>query len=450
MVFSRPEITLGRHPQCDVQFDPVEDLQVSIRHALLLRDGDRWLVRDLGSRNGTFVNGHPITTDTRLDDTDQIRLGRDGPIVEFRLASDTVADTEKPQVAIPRPRRTDAGRRESSTEYRVRAEVARQTRRLRAGLGMMGLALVAVVAGALVYNQRQTARRDREVQVLQAQIDSVLLSSSQTIRTLQGRLSGVADALNRSQEQMRQLQGELEQARAAGNRDEIALLSRRLSDAMAELHQRQTVARIDYPAIRDANQRAVAMVWVEYADGRVVTGTAFAIRPDATMITNRHVVAGDTGGDTPVRIGVQFADSEQVFPARVVRRATAPGVDLAVLQVNLGSRVPVVKGINTRPDTLPPGAPVAMIGYPLGTDLATRAGVTRDLATTTLIAGIISKSLPHEIQIHGFGAGGESGSPVFDATGEVIGVVYGGRGSGGTDRIVLAVPTTFLPALLDR
>lgn len=48
------EISIGRHHGCDVV---LEDPQVSRRHAQLrFRDG-RWIVRDLESRNGTFVNG---------------------------------------------------------------------------------------------------------------------------------------------------------------------------------------------------------------------------------------------------------------------------------------------------------------------------------------------------------------------------------------------------------
>src|SRR5689334_3616157 len=69
-VFSKPELLVGRHPAADIRFDPDLDLDVSSRHAQMdYRDGD-WYVRDLGSSNGTYVNGHPIKAITRLDDTD--------------------------------------------------------------------------------------------------------------------------------------------------------------------------------------------------------------------------------------------------------------------------------------------------------------------------------------------------------------------------------------------
>ena len=72
-VLSKSEILIGRHPGSDLRFDPEQELDVSGRHAAVFRKGDRWYVRDAASRNGTLVNGHRITAETKLDDTDQIR-----------------------------------------------------------------------------------------------------------------------------------------------------------------------------------------------------------------------------------------------------------------------------------------------------------------------------------------------------------------------------------------
>jgi DNA-binding winged helix-turn-helix (wHTH) protein len=49
---------------------------VSRRHARLLVDGERVLLEDLDSKNGTFVRGHRITVPTLLADGDTFRLGR--------------------------------------------------------------------------------------------------------------------------------------------------------------------------------------------------------------------------------------------------------------------------------------------------------------------------------------------------------------------------------------
>jgi len=65
-------ILLGRSPQCDVQID--QD-GVSRRHAMLERtvEGSVQIV-DLDSRNGTFVNGEPVSRET-LRDGDKIQIG---------------------------------------------------------------------------------------------------------------------------------------------------------------------------------------------------------------------------------------------------------------------------------------------------------------------------------------------------------------------------------------
>jgi len=49
---------------------------VSRVHAVLERFGDRWCVRDLGSRNGTFVNGERIIGERALHSGDEVLLGR--------------------------------------------------------------------------------------------------------------------------------------------------------------------------------------------------------------------------------------------------------------------------------------------------------------------------------------------------------------------------------------
>ena len=49
--------TIGRHPSADVPFGPERDLDVSGRHAAVFRQGEAWVLRDLGSTNGTWVNG---------------------------------------------------------------------------------------------------------------------------------------------------------------------------------------------------------------------------------------------------------------------------------------------------------------------------------------------------------------------------------------------------------
>ena len=66
-------LTLGTLESNDVV---VEADGVSRVHAVIERFGDAWCVRDLGSRNGTFVNGDRIIGERALHAGDEIVLGR--------------------------------------------------------------------------------------------------------------------------------------------------------------------------------------------------------------------------------------------------------------------------------------------------------------------------------------------------------------------------------------
>jgi hypothetical protein len=54
-----PQVLLGRDPSCQVPFDPRDDA-VSTHHAMITVRSIDLIVTDLGSRNGTFVNGAPV------------------------------------------------------------------------------------------------------------------------------------------------------------------------------------------------------------------------------------------------------------------------------------------------------------------------------------------------------------------------------------------------------
>jgi pSer/pThr/pTyr-binding forkhead associated (FHA) protein len=67
-----PRTLIGRSPDCDVFLD---DVTVSRRHAEITHEGDRYVIRDLGSLNGTFVNRHRIETSVLADD-DEVQIGK--------------------------------------------------------------------------------------------------------------------------------------------------------------------------------------------------------------------------------------------------------------------------------------------------------------------------------------------------------------------------------------
>ena len=70
--FTPPEVIIGRDPRVDIFID---NLGISGRHARLWWDRGRFMLADLGSSNGTTVNGHRIDT-SPIHEEDEIRIGK--------------------------------------------------------------------------------------------------------------------------------------------------------------------------------------------------------------------------------------------------------------------------------------------------------------------------------------------------------------------------------------
>src|SRR4051812_17462001 len=88
-----PGATLGREG-CDVN---LMDPEVSRHHAAIREQGGALAIEDLGSTNGTFVNGQRITVVTVLRDGDSVRLGN--TVWSIRSAAVAVADVTAAQPA---------------------------------------------------------------------------------------------------------------------------------------------------------------------------------------------------------------------------------------------------------------------------------------------------------------------------------------------------------------
>lgn len=75
---------MGRDERSDWIFSEQDFPGVSSAHAVIVRDGADYLLKDLDSSNGTYVNGRRIP-EKILENKDVIRLGRDGPRIRFEL-----------------------------------------------------------------------------------------------------------------------------------------------------------------------------------------------------------------------------------------------------------------------------------------------------------------------------------------------------------------------------
>lgn len=381
-------LVLGRDPGCDLHFDPDDDLEVSARHAEVCLDGAAAIIRDAESTNGTYVNGERLRAERILRHGDEIRLGARGPRLRYE-SRETGPDSVGP------------------TAERVAVAVERQTRGLRTAFAVTGV-LLGVVIAALLWQRREDRLAGDAERAAERQRGATLAAARDAaLLRMRGRIDGLDSAL------------------AASHRAAVA-----------------GGTSVDYAAIAAVNGPAVTMVAVEMPDGRTFSGTGFGVTANGAIVTNGHLLRG-AGGETPARIAVIYTGSGDWLPARVLR--IAGDADLALLTVERDGVFPVISGLSSAPAAA--GAPVAIVGYPLGTATAMGGTDAALTARATLGVGTISKTLDRLLQIDAFAAEGSSGSPVFGADGRVVGVVYGGPDRAG-GRIVYAVPASAVQRLL--
>jgi S1-C subfamily serine protease len=432
---SQRSIAVGRHVESDLRFDPELDRAVSARHALLFYENGGWHIRDLGSKNGTLVNGRPIAHETPLRDGDRVAFGTEGPTAEFRTSA------ERPAAASGAAAR---GAEEPSTVERIRIQLRQRTRLFGIAAAGLVLLLVGAIGTSLSLGERQRAAWNQERESMRLRIDSIQWAGAQAVSELERQLEGLRDALVRSDDQIRALELSLRRAESSGTESDVRSLRRQLEAASTTRRGQQRAATLDFRAIQARSRPAVAMIYAELASGEVVTGTAFAVRADATLLTSRHVVAGADGRGRPRRIAIQFSDSEQVWPARLL--AVSGDSDLAIVKVdNILGDVPVVRALNLRADTLAAGTPVAMIGFPRGDDAPPEGA--RAVVSPLLSPGVLRTVTVERVEVQGYGAVGASGSPIVDGNGEVIAVVFGGRAGRG-EHTVFGVPAALVARLL--
>jgi len=239
--FRKGYIGLGRHPLSDVRFDAERDLDVSSRHAAIVRKTEGFVLQDLGSRNGTFVNGQRVTGDTLLREGDVIGFGANGPALEFAVIE---ADADLPLTTgaeglaerASSPREVIAAAPRPSTGVRIRAEVARQTAQLRRTTKVLIVVLLIVGTG-FTWMQLDGRRRANELRELQLRADSLMRESRGMSSHLQSELQGVRDALKAAQDETARLRRELnasggDASSVARLRTELDAAERRLGDQL--------------------------------------------------------------------------------------------------------------------------------------------------------------------------------------------------------------------------
>jgi len=431
--------TIGRHPSADIPFDAERDLDVSGRHAAVFRQGEVWVLRDLGSTNGTWVNGARLKGDRVLAPNDVLRFGSDGPQLVFLPSTGAPPTIPATKAVVSKP---TAPRRVPvvSTTGRIRVEVRRQLASWKRAMIVVGVVAVVGVL-ALIQNRSNKSRAEAGERVLLlARADSLLARMEAATTSVASLTAALADA----RRETARLRAILAAPEAAGTATDS--ISQALATSLDRHEAVTRAAELDLDVIALANSDAVAMVVTEFAGGRRVAGTGFSVRvrgDSGWIATSRHLVT-DSAGRPAAKLGVLFNGSSQNFRAELV--GAADSADLALLVVRVRRGVPVVRTLGKGAYR---GEPVAMLGFPFGFDFQVGGDWRRVGVRVSRFTGTVRAVGRDRLDIDGYGVSGSSGSPLFNSAGEVTGIVFGGDPAS-AGRTVYAVPVRVLEELLRK
>ncbi|RMG49372.1 MAG: FHA domain-containing protein [Acidobacteria bacterium] len=377
-ILDHDPIRLGRAPDNDVIFT-AQDLRASAHHAEIRLDGDQFVIHDLQSTNGTYLNGVRIQR-ASLHPGCVIQFGRKGP----RLLFDVKPKRDVEEI-IQRPWTRGTTVSPSAGLRAMSGEEASDHLS-----GRFGGRTVELMITAAIRQASSEWRRLVTILVILTMLAVGLLFYLWIIRRDGGGLPSGAPA--------------------------------------------STFARI-----AQRNQSAVVLVTVtfEFVDrrGRTLSqgtseGTGFAIDGRGLIATNYHIVRPweyETGLRPPASephitsLRVIFADhrADEAIPASLYRASKQ--FDVAILHIQPPPRMPLIEAVEPQLSTVHQGDEVAFIGFPYGSDLLSTT--EQDRATTTLRRTTVSKVSRHLIQLDGPIQSGYSGSPIFNSEGRVIGMV---------------------------
>jgi S1-C subfamily serine protease len=168
---------------------------------------------------------------------------------------------------------------------------------------------------------------------------------------------------------------------------------------------------------------------ISLGSGASGLGSGFVISGSGEVVTNAHVVTTGTGARIrrAREVFVKFADGNQV-PATIV--GFDPNADVALLRISPAGLTlrPLPLGSSAR---LKVGSPVAAIGSPFGEEQSLSVGVIS--ATQRSIDSLTGFKIEGAIQTDAAINHGNSGGPLLDASGRVLGInsqIESGNGDG--------------------
>ena len=181
-----------------------------------------------------------------------------------------------------------------------------------------------------------------------------------------------------------------------------------------------------------SNEKVIQSIFGEFSTP--TAGSGFLISPDGYIVTNNHVIEGSD--DTKVTL-----DDGRIFSASVV--GADPLTDIAVLKIDTKGEKESFDCLSFgRSDDLKIGEDALAIGNPTGTlQGSVSNGIISALNRTIPVSGVDMAYIQTNAAINS----GNSGGPLIDAYGDVIGInaakISGSPSSGGFEGLGFAIPS---------
>jgi pSer/pThr/pTyr-binding forkhead associated (FHA) protein len=221
--------TIGRSKDCDIQL--TEPL-VSLRHARVIWDRDRWRLEDLQSKNGTYLNGTRIQNAV-LPARAKIALAQGKVVLVCEIEPPSLPPSEAALVEIAQHYFNNTSAAASAQTLLIR-RAFQETRRKHAErywivIGAIFIVL-AMTAGALYYQSRRLQRQE-ELQALAENVFYAMKSLELQMASLQSEVATHPDAALKKQfEAKSQEQRQMRESYSAFARDELGIGPGKLSE----------------------------------------------------------------------------------------------------------------------------------------------------------------------------------------------------------------------------